>query len=77
METISLIKRIPKSRKVSVPLTQFKSGQEVELFLFVHLVSKKRKARPFDMEAWAQKWSCDLGDGIRSTEVESFTGRNF
>jgi hypothetical protein len=43
----------------------------------VYLASKKRKARPFDMEEWAQKWSCDLGDSIRSTEVESFTGRNF
>ena len=77
METISLTKRIPKSQKVTVPLKQFKSGQEVEIVLFVYLASKKRKARPFDMEEWAQKWSCDLGDSIRSTEVESFTGRNF
>ncbi len=77
METISLIKRIPKSRKVTVPLPQFQYGQEVELLLFVNLVPKRQKARPFDMEEWAQKWSCDLGNDVRSAEVENFTGRNF
>jgi len=77
METISLTKKIPKSKKITVPLTQFKYGQEVELLLFVSLTSKRQKARPFDMDEWAQKWSCDMGDSIRSTEVESFTGRNF
>lgn len=77
METISLIKKIPKSKKVTIPLTKFKSGQDVEILLFVNLLSEKRIVRPFDMEEWAKKWSFDFGDKIRSTEVESFTGRNF
>jgi hypothetical protein len=77
METISLIKKIPKSKKVIIPLTQFKSGQDVEILLFVNILSEKKEGRPFDMEEWAKKWSSDFGDDIRSSDVENFTGRNF
>lgn len=77
MEAISIVKKIPKSKKITIPLPQFDSGQEVEILLFVNALSKPGKTGPFDMEAWAQKWAEDFDNEIRSTEVESFTGRHF
>jgi hypothetical protein len=77
MEAISFVKKIPKSKKITIPLSQFDSGQEGEILLFVNPLSNHGKAKPFDMEAWAQKWVRNLGNEIRSTDVESFTGRRF
>ncbi len=77
MAALSFIKKIPKSKKVLIPLPQFDSGEEVEILLFVNTVSKRNRKKPFDMEAWAKEQALDLGDEIRSTDVESFTGRDF
>ncbi|MDZ7292625.1 MAG: hypothetical protein ONB44_21560 [candidate division KSB1 bacterium] len=79
MHAISFVKKIPKSKKITIPLPQFDPGQEVEILLFANPLSKHPDARAFDfdMEAWAKKWACNLGDEIRSTDVESFTGRAF
>jgi hypothetical protein len=42
---------------------------------FTGLTETKNKM--FDMAQWADKWETDLGVDIRSSDVESFTGRSF
>ncbi len=77
MESIALVKKVPKSKRITIHLSKFEPGQEVEVQLLVKLLSPTKRSKPFDMVKWAEKWATDLGEEVRSDDVESFTGRRF
>ncbi len=77
METIAFTRKIPKSKEIIISLSQFDPGQNVEVLVVVNPLPKHRKSEPFDMVKWAQQWALDLGNKIKSSDVESFTGRRF
>ena len=77
METIALSKKIPKSKEVTISLPQFDTGQEIEILVVINPLPKHRKSEPFDMVKWAQEWAFNFGNEIKSSDVESFTGRRF
>ncbi len=79
METFVMKQTVDSSKQVVLDLPQCDEGDEVELIIVVHTLSASAPSkRPlFDMEQWANQWETDLGEEIQSTDVASFTGRNF
>ena len=79
METFMIKKKITASKKVVVDLPELNEGDEIELIIMVNQLPKITKSSNmvFDMEKWANEWEADLGEGIKSSDVEGFTGRNF
>ncbi len=79
METFVIKQKVNSSKQVVLDLPQCHEGDEVELIIVVHTLSVTvpSKTSIFDMEQWANQWETDLGEAIQSTDVASFTGRNF
>jgi len=79
MQTLMFKKKIDASKKVTFDLPQFQEGEEIELLLVINSISsgEKRSNKFFDIKKWADKWETNLGEQIKSSEVDSFTGRNF
>ncbi len=78
MESLAFVKKIPKSKRISIHLPKFEPGQEVEVLLFVKPSLPATPSKPFNMAKWAEEWAGKFDDdSIRSDDVESFTGRRF
>ena len=79
MEPLFFKKKITASKQIVLDLPQLHEGDEIELLIMVKPFTKltKSKNRIFDMAQWANKWETDLGENIQSSNVESFTGREF
>lgn len=83
MEIVKTTKKIPKSRKVVLNIPEnFKTGQIVELTVSIEEVSTSngimntQKTR-LNLAEWAEKNAIEFEEPVQSTDVESFTGRNF
>jgi hypothetical protein len=79
MNTLVLRKKLTSSKKITVNLPQLNEGDEVALIVVYNdrdkMVNSARKL--FDLEQWANRWETDFRDTIKSTDVETFTGRRF
>ena len=79
METFIVKQKVSSSKQIVFDLPQYDEGDEVEVIIMVHTLSTSVpvKRTIFDMEQWANQWETDLGEDIASTDVASFTGREF
>lgn len=77
MDEIKYIKKVPRSKKVTLTFSRFKSGQTIEIFVRQKPTRRNRKLKVFDMSWWAGRWAFPFDNGITSTDTESFTGRSF
>ncbi len=79
METLVMKQKVNASKQVVLELPKFQEGDEVEVIMVVHAASSSSPAKHsvFDMAQWAKQWETDLGEDVHSTDVASFTGRDF
>jgi len=79
METLLVKEKVNSQHQVVIDLPDINAGEEVEIMVFFASTTPPRQAKkqPFNLLEWAEKWESDFGESIRSTDVESFTGRSF
>ncbi len=78
MESIAFVKKLPKSKRISIHLPKLEAGQEVEVRLFIKPALAAAPSQPFNMAKWADENAGEFDDDtVRSDDVESFTGRRF
>lgn len=79
MQTMVMKKKVSSSRQITINLPQLSEGEEVALIVVYDSRGKIRKSgkKIFNLEQWANRWETDLGEDVKSTDVESFTGRRY
>lgn len=79
MQTIVLKKTVSSSGQITINLPQLSEGEEVALIVVYNSQEKSRNSmkKIFKLEQWANRWETDLGEEVKSTDVESFTGRRY
>lgn len=79
MQTMVLKKKVSSTGQITIDLPQISAGEEVALIVVFNFreQARKSKKRIFDLEQWANRWETDLGDDVKSTDVDSFTGRRY
>jgi|GEM_PF-3522133 len=79
MQTMVLKKKVSSTGQITIDLPHVNEGEEVAVIVVYPSHDKvgASKKRIFDLEQWANRWETDLGEDVKSTDVESFTGRRY
>ncbi|RQW02883.1 hypothetical protein EH223_11430 [candidate division KSB1 bacterium] len=79
MQTMVLKKKVSSTGQITINLPQVSEGEEVALIVVFNSREQVKKSgkRIFNLEQWANRWETDLGEDVKSTDVESFTGRRY
>ena len=78
MITIRVTADVKEDRKVELVLPpEVPVGMQEIVVTVTTEPSDSPKPRKASLSEWAKKYAEDLGDDIKSTDVEGFTGRRF
>lgn len=77
MATIRLTAEIKEDRRLEIVLPPEIPLGQAELTLSIEPMLDPPPERKFRLSEWAAKYAEDLGDEVKSTDVEGFTGRRF
>lgn len=77
MATIRLTADITEERRIEIVLPPDTPLGQAELTLTIESVATPPPPRKFSLSDWAAKYAEDMGDDVKSTDVEGFTGRRY
>lgn len=77
MTIIRLTAEITEDRRVEIVLPPDTPLGQAELTVSIESATTPPPARKFRLSDWAAKYAEDMGDDVKSTDVEGFTGRRF